>query len=177
MPDLASTRCEWHDRTVMLASRAAEGVAMGDNTAGGAGFSDEEKAAMKQRAEELRSTKGLKGAAKLAKELEACMDAIDALAGIDGEVARMVHRIVSEEASDLDPKTFYGFPAYARAGKVVIFVQPKSKFDTRYGTVGFQQDAALDDGPMWATSFAVVGVTDEVEARLRELVAKAAGTA
>ena len=170
MPDLASTRCEWHDRTVMLASRAAEGVAMADNTAGGAGFSDEEKAAMKQRAEELRSTKGLKGAAKLAKELEACMEAIDALAGIDGEVARMVHRIVSEEASDLDPKTFYGFPAYARAGKVVIFVQPKSKFDTRYPTLNFDETASLDDGAMWPTSFAIVEVTPEVERRVRDLV-------
>ena len=170
MPDLVSTRREWHDRTVTPAPRAAEGVAMADSTAGGAGFSDEEKAAMKQRAEELRSTKGLKGAAKLAKELEACMDAIDALEGIDGEVARMVHRIVSEEASDLDPKTFYGFPAYARAGKVVIFVQPKSKFDTRYPTLNFDETATLDDGAMWPTSFAIVEVTPEVEGRVRDLV-------
>ncbi len=157
----------------MPAPRAAEGVAMADSTAGGAGFSDEEKAAMKQRAEELRSTKGLKGAAKLAKELEACMDAIDALGGIDGEVARMVHRIVSEEASDLNPKTFYGFPAYARAGKVVIFVQPKSKFDTRYPTLNFDETATLDDGSMWPTSFAIIEVTPQVEGRVRELVRSA----
>lgn len=141
----------------------------------GAGFSAEEKAAMKQRAEELRSTKGLKGAAKLARELEACMEAINELAGIDADVASTVHRIVSEKAPHLDPKTFYGFPAYAQDGKVVIFVQPKSKFDTRYPTVNFDETAKLDDGAMWPTSFAVVEVTPQVEARIAELVSKAVG--
>jgi uncharacterized protein YdhG (YjbR/CyaY superfamily) len=146
---------------------------MAGKTGEGSGFSDEEKAAMKQRADELRSTKGLKGAAKLAKELEACMEAIEALDGIDGEVARAVHRIVSELAPQLNPKTFYGFPAYAADGKVVIFVQPKSKFDTRYPTVNFDETAKLDDGDMWPTSFAVVNVSAAVEKRIRELVTKA----
>ncbi|GAA1857918.1 hypothetical protein ACFQZV_02245 [Microbacterium koreense] len=146
---------------------------MTGKTSNGVGFSDEEKAAMKQRADELRSTKGLKGAAKLARELEACVEAIDALVGIDGEVARMVHRIVADEAPHLTPKTFYGFPAYATDGKVVIFVQPMSKFDTRYPTVNFDETAKLDDGDMWATSFAVVKVTADVESRVRALVAKA----
>lgn len=146
---------------------------MAGTTSEANGFSDEEKAAMKQRADELRSTKGLKGAAKLAKELEACMEAIEALDGIDGEVARAVHRIVSELAPQLNPKTFYGFPAYAADGKVVIFVQPKSKFDTRYPTVNFDETAKLDDGDMWATSFAVVNVSADVENRIRKLVTKA----
>ena len=146
---------------------------MTGKTSGGAGFSAEEKAAMKQRAEELRSTKGLKGAAKLAKELEACVEAVEALEGIDAGVARAVHRIVTEEAPELNPKTFYGFPAYARDGKVVIFVQPKSKFDTRYPTLNFDEPANLDDGDMWATSFAVVAVTDAVTGRIRELVRRA----
>lgn len=137
------------------------------------GFSADERAAMKQRADELRSTKGLKGAAKLAKELEACADAIDALTGVDGDLARSVHRVVSELAPELNPKTFYGFPAYAADGKVVIFVQPGSKFDTRYPTVNFTEDAHLDDGDMWATSFAVVNVTDAVEQRIRDLVTRA----
>ncbi|MDE0546220.1 hypothetical protein [Microbacterium sp. C7(2022)] len=148
---------------------------MAGKTSEGVGFSEEEKKAMKQRAEELRTTKGLKGAAKLAKELEACADAIEALDGIDGEVARSVHRIVSDEAPHLNPKTFYGFPAYAADGKVVIFVQPKSKFDTRYPTVNFDETATLDDGDMWATSFAVVAVTDAVKKRIRDLVRKAVG--
>lgn len=146
---------------------------MAGKTSEGVGFSDDEKAAMKQRADELRATKGLKGAAKLAKELEACAEAIDGLDGIDGEVARAVHRIVTAEAPQLNPKTFYGFPAYASDGKVVIFVQPKSKFDTRYPTVNFDETAKLDDGDMWATSFAVVKVTDAVEQRIRDLVKRA----
>lgn len=148
---------------------------MAENTSGAGGFSDDEKAAMQQRADELRSTKGLKGAAKLAKELEACVETVDGLSGIDGEVARMVHRIVIEEAPHLDPKTFYGFPAYARDGKVVVFVQPKSKFDTRYPTVNFDETATLDDGAMWPTSFAVVEVTPEVARRVRDLVRRAVG--
>jgi uncharacterized protein YdhG (YjbR/CyaY superfamily) len=139
------------------------------------GFSADERAAMKQRAEELRTTKGLKGAAKLAKELEACAEAIDALSGVDGDLAHAVHRIVAEEAPDLDPKTFYGFPAYASEGKIVIFVQPASKFDTRYPTVNYTEDAHLDDGDMWATSFAVVKVTDAVEKKIRALVKKSVG--
>lgn len=137
------------------------------------GFSDDERAAMQQRAEELRSTKGLKGAAKLARELEACMKAIDDLEGVDQEVAVLLNTIVTEEAPELDPKTFYGFPAYARDGKVVVFYQPASKFDTRYGTVSFDDVANLDDGPMWATSFAVVAVDDSVEKKIRALVKQA----
>jgi uncharacterized protein YdhG (YjbR/CyaY superfamily) len=143
-------------------------------TTDGTGFSADEKAAMKQRAEELRTTKGLKGAAKQARELEACIDAIDALEGIDSEVATTFHRLVAEEAPDLRPKTMYGFPSYANAdGKVVMFVQPKSNFDTRYPTVNFDEHANLDDGDMWPTSFAVVAVTDAVEKRLRALVKQA----
>lgn len=137
------------------------------------GFSDDERAAMKQRAEELRSTKGLKGAAKLARELEACVKAIDGLEGTDSAVATRLHTIVSEEAPELDPKTFYGFPAYARDGKVVIFYQPASKFDTRYGTVNFDDTANLDDGEMWPTSFAVIEMTGDAEKRIRDLVRRA----
>ncbi|MBG0719042.1 hypothetical protein G3N18_13410 [Microbacterium sp. 2C] len=139
------------------------------------GFSAAERAAMAQRADELRAAKGLKGAAKLAKELEACIAAIDALEGTDKAVATALHRIVGEVAPHLEPKTWYGFPSYAREGKLIVFYQPASKFDTRYGTVGFQEDARLDDGEMWATSFAVIEVTDTVEQRLRALVAQAAG--
>ena len=137
------------------------------------GFSDDERKAMQQRAEELRSTKGLKGAAKLAKELEACIAAIDALEGTDKQIGVRLHAIVSEEAPDLNPKTFYGFPAYARDGKIVVFYQPASKFDTRYGTVSFDEAASLDDGEMWATSFAVLEMTDAAEKKIRALVKKA----
>lgn len=144
---------------------------------GGAGFSDEERAAMKQRAEELTATKGLKGAAKLEKENEACLEAIDKLEGVDRAMAERLHVIVLEEAAHLTPKTYYGFPAYAKDGKVVVFYQPASKFKTRYGTVTFDDTAQLDDGPMWPVSFAIAEVTAEVEKRIREAVRRAAPAA
>ena len=83
--------------------------------------------------------------------------------------------IVAEEAPELAAKTWYGFPSYARDDKVVVFYQPAEKFNTRYGSIGFNEDAALDDGEIWATSFAVLQVTDAVEKKLRALVRKAAG--
>ena len=137
------------------------------------GFSDAERAAMQQRAEELRSMKGVKGAAKKQREFQACLDAIDALEGSDKQVAERFHVIVSEEAPGLDPKTWYGFPSYARDGEVVLFVQPASKFGTRYATVNFSEQARIDDGEWWPVSFAVLEVTDAVEAELRKLVRKA----
>lgn len=140
------------------------------------GFSDAERDAMKQRAAELREqSKGGTGSAKKEREAQACVDAVHALSGTDRDVAEALHRIVLEEAPHLDPKTWYGFPSYARDGKVVVFYQPASKFDTRYGTVGFNEDALLDDGVMWPTAYAVIEVTDAVEAALRDIVRRAAG--
>ncbi len=139
------------------------------------GFSDAEREAMRQRAAELREQGKTTGTAKKKKEAQACVDAIAALRGTDKAVAELLDRVVADEAPHLDPKTWYGFPSYARDGKVVVFYQPASKFDTRYGTVGFNEDALLDDGPMWATSFAVVEVTDAVKQTLRDLVRRAAG--
>lgn len=138
------------------------------------GFSEAERAAMKQRAEELRAQKGLKGSAKRQREFEACLEAIAALESTDRLIAERFHVIVSEEAPHLDPKTWYGFPSYALDGDVVTFVQPASKFEARYATVGFNEQAQLDDGDMWPTVFAVTDVTPAVEERLRELVRKAA---
>jgi len=139
-------------------------------------FSDAERAAMRQRKAELREqAKGGKGAAKKEREAQACRDAIDALAGADRTVAERLHAVVTEEAPELEPKTWYGFPSYARDGKVVVFYQPASKFSTRYGTVGFSEDAHLDDGVFWPAAFAVLDVDDAVERQLRELVRRAAG--
>ena len=137
------------------------------------GFSEDELAAMRQRAAELRAEK--KGGAKKADEAEACVEAITALPQPDRGLAEAIHRIVLDVAPGLDPKTWYGFPSYARDGKVVTFVQPASKFDTRYTTVAFQEDARIDDGPIWATAFAVVEWTDAVERQLRELVKRVDG--
>lgn len=139
------------------------------------GFSAEERAAMKQRAEELKAMKGVKGAAKKAKEFDACIEAISALDGADRAIAERLHVIVSEEAPHLDPRTWYGFPTYSKDGKNIVFFQPASKFGTRYGSVGFEEHAALDDGAMWPVAFAVTEMTDDVEVRLRDLVRRAAG--
>lgn len=137
------------------------------------GFSAEERAAMKQRAEELRASKGLKGAAKREREAQACADAIAEMSGADRDIAQLLDDAVTELAPHLDPKTFYGFPAYARDGKIVVFYQPMTKWGTRYGTLVFDEAAALDDGPMWANAFAVLEVTDAVRQRVRDLVARA----
>jgi uncharacterized protein YdhG (YjbR/CyaY superfamily) len=136
------------------------------------GFSADELAAMKQRAEELRAEKGGR---KKADEAEACVEAITALPQPDRGLAEAIHRIVLDVAPGLDPKTWYGFPSYARDGKVVVFFKPASKFTTRYATLGFEEAAQLDDGPMWVTSYAVLEIGDKEEKLIRRLVGKAAG--
>ncbi|EGD57073.1 hypothetical protein [Gordonia neofelifaecis] len=142
-------------------------------TMSGPGFSDQERAAMQQRAAELKATKGVKGAAKRAREYDACLAAIGELTGTDRTIAERLHVIVSEEAPELNAKTWYGFPSYARGDDVIVFFQPASKFDSRYGTIGFNDGATLDDGEFWATSFAVVDMTAEAEEHFRKLVRKA----
>ena len=140
------------------------------------GFSDAELAAMKQRAAELRAEgAGGSGTAKKKREAKACEDALAALEGSDHEIGNRLHAIVREEAPHLDPKTWYGFPSYARDGKVVVFFTPKTKFDERYASLGFNTDALLDDGDFWPTAFAILAMTDEVEVQVRDLVRRAAG--
>ena len=141
----------------------------------GNGFSPEERAAIKRRIKELRLMKGLKGSAKKAREYEAYLATIDALRGTDRAIAETLHLIVMEEAPELDPRTWYGFPAYAKDGKVVLFYQPAERFNLRYGSVGFQEEAALDEGDMWPVAYAITAVTPKVEAELRNLIRRAAG--
>lgn len=141
----------------------------------GVGFSEQERAAMAQRAAELKAAKGVKGAAKRAREYEACLAAIADLTGTDRTIAERLHVIVSEEAPELAAKTWYGFPSYAKDDAVIVFYQPAAKFDTRYGTIGFNDGAALDDGEVWPTVFAVREMTPQAEKQFRELVRRAAG--
>lgn len=154
------------------ADETTKGTSMAD-----AGFSTEEKAAMKQRAAELRAeAKRQKVADKAAAEAQDAVDAIEAMTDVERPIARMVHEVVAEHAPGLAPKTWYGFPSYANAdGKVVVFFQPGAKFGTRYSTLGFQDAARLDDGSIWATSYAVTDDDDATRASVAALVRKAAG--
>lgn len=118
------------------------------------GFSAEERAAMKERAAELRA-EGRKGAKK-ADGLQALLDRIAQMAPEDRALAERMHVTVTATAPQLSPKTWYGMPAYANAaGKVVLFFQDAGKFGSRYSTLGFQDEANLDDGDMWPVSFAL----------------------
>ncbi len=137
-------------------------------------FSADERAAMKELAAERRRAKGTKGAAKLEADRKAVDDAIAAMSDADRALAETIHEIIENVAPDLDPKTWYGMPAYAREGKVIVFFKPADKFKVRYAELGFNEFAALDDGPMWGTAFAVTSIGDEEVARIRDLVAKAA---
>jgi uncharacterized protein YdhG (YjbR/CyaY superfamily) len=137
------------------------------------GFTDEERSAMKERAQELKAA-GRRGVKK-ADEAQAVLDKIAELPGPDRVLAERIHAVVTANAPALDPKTWYGMPAYARDGKIVCFFQAAGKFKTRYATFGFSDPAHLDDGTMWPTAFALTGWTAEVEARLAELVKRAAG--
>ncbi|MCI4061986.1 hypothetical protein MRQ36_05165 [Micromonospora sp. R77] len=133
------------------------------------GFSAEERAAMKERAAELRA-EGKKGAKK-ADELQAVLDRIAQMAPADRALAERVHATVSANAPELSAKTWYGMPAYANAaGKIVIFFQDSGKFNYRYSTLGFQDAANLDDGDLWPVSYALKQWSPEVEKRIAELV-------
>jgi uncharacterized protein YdhG (YjbR/CyaY superfamily) len=133
------------------------------------GFTAEERAAMKERAAELRS-EGKKGATK-ADGLQAVLDRIAEMGPEDRALAERVHVAVTATAPELSPKTWYGMPAYANAdGKVVVFFQDAGKFKYRYSTLGFQDTANLDDGDMWPVSYALQKWSPAVEKKVAELV-------
>ena len=133
------------------------------------GFSAEERAAMKNRAAELRA-EGKKGAKK-ADGLQALLDAIAKMAPEDRALAERVHVTVTATAPELSPKTWYGMPSYANADdKVVVFFQDSGKFNYRYSTLGFQDTRNLDDGDLWPTSYALQEWSPVVEKQVVELV-------
>jgi uncharacterized protein YdhG (YjbR/CyaY superfamily) len=136
------------------------------------GFSAEERAAMKARAAELRA-EGKKGAKK-ADGLQDVLDKIAEMAPDDRVLAERVHVTVTATAPDLQPKTWYGMPAYANAdGKVVVFFKDSGKFKYRYSTLGFQEAANLDDGDIWPVEYAVQTWSAAVEKKVIELVTAA----
>jgi uncharacterized protein YdhG (YjbR/CyaY superfamily) len=136
------------------------------------GFTDDEKAAMKERAKELKAEAR---ASKNKEEGEnTALAAIAAMPEPDRSMAARLHEIIKANAPSLSPKTWYGMPAYAnKDGNVICFFQAASKFNARYGTLGFNDKANLDDGAMWATSFALKELHPAEEARIAALVKKA----
>ena len=129
---------------------------------------------MKAHAEEIKRAGG-KGAAKSADEARACLDKIAEMPTPDRILAERIHALVTQTAPQLTVRTWYGMPAYAKDGKVLCFFKPAEKFKARYATLGFTDVAALDDGNMWPSEFAVTGLTAADEETITALVKKAVG--
>ncbi|KUN60319.1 hypothetical protein AQJ46_37500 [Streptomyces canus] len=139
-------------------------------------FTDEERAAMKERAQEVKASARRGSRADKAAEDEAAVVAkIAEMEDSDRAMAERIHAVVKASAPGLAPKLWYGMPAYAKDGKVVCFFQSAQKFHARYATFGFNDKANLDEGTMWPTAFALTKLTAADEARIGELVRKAAG--
>jgi len=136
------------------------------------GFTDEEKAAMKERAKELKAE--ARASKNRAEGENAALAAIADMQEPDRTMAARLHEIIKASAPTLLPKTWYGMPAYANTdGNVICFFQSAQKFNSRYATLGFSDRASLDEGVMWPTSFALKELTTAEEARIIELVKKA----
>jgi len=141
-------------------------------------FSEEERAAVAATARERKAAAGRTPAEERADGLADLQESLAKMPADDRAMAERIHEIVSHAVPALVAKTYYGMPAYAtegKNGKVICFFKPKSKFRVRYSTFGFQPDARLDDGDMWATEFAVITLTPAVEVRIAELAKKGAG--
>jgi uncharacterized protein YdhG (YjbR/CyaY superfamily) len=133
------------------------------------GLSKEERDAVKERAKELRAQE--KTGKNREAGLKSVLEAVSKLDPADQKLAEGLHKVVTEVAPDLVPKTYYGMPGYANAdGKIVVFLQPASKFKTRYSTIGFEAPANLDDGDSWPVAFAVLAWSPAVEERFTALV-------
>ena len=138
------------------------------------GWTDEERAAMKEHAAEIKRAGG-KGAARAAEEAQACLDKIAEMPERDRVLAERIHAIVTGTAPQLTVRTWYGMPAYALDGKVLCWFKPAEKFKARYATMGFSDVAALDDGNVWPTEYAIVELTTADEKKIAALVKKAVG--
>ena len=137
------------------------------------GFTDEERAAMRERAQELKAAARPGASAGKAGDESAVLAKIAAMPAPDRAMGERLHAIIKASAPGLSPKLWYGMPAYAKEGKVVCFFQGAQKFKTRYATLGFSDKATLDDGHMWPTAFALKELTAADEERVGALVKKA----
>lgn len=147
------------------AQQAAKSTSAKDKTS--KGFTDEERAAMKERAKELKAE------ADKADGESALLAKIAEMPEPDRDMAKRLHALIKASAPALSPKTWYGMPAYAKDGKVVCFFQSAQKFKSRYATFGFSDEANLDEGSMWPTSFALKALTATEEAKIGALVKRA----
>lgn len=139
---------------------------------GAQAFTAEERAAMKERAREVK--KAARGGAKADPEQEV-LAKIAEMPDADRVLAERIHALVREHAPDLQPRTWYGMPAYGSGGRATVFFQAAAKFKARYATLGFNDDAPIDDGTMWPTAFALTTLTAEDEARIVELLRRLGG--
>jgi uncharacterized protein YdhG (YjbR/CyaY superfamily) len=137
------------------------------------GFTDEERGAMKERAQELKASARRGPGGKEADEESAVLAKIAELPEPDRAMAERLHAVIKANAPALSPKLWYGMPGYAKDGKVVCFFQSAQKFKSRYATFGFNDTANLDEGAMWPTAFALTELTAAAEARIGALVKKA----
>src|SRR5262245_38016204 len=137
------------------------------------GFTDDERAAMKEHAQELKAAARRGPRAGKADGESAVLAKIAEMLEPDRVMAGRLHAIIKASAPALSPRTWYGQPAYAKDGKIVCFFQPAQKFKTRYATLGFNDTANLDDGAMWPTAFALTELTADDEARIAALVEQA----
>jgi uncharacterized protein YdhG (YjbR/CyaY superfamily) len=138
------------------------------------GFTDDERGAMKERAQELKAASRRGGRADEVEEEGVVLAKIAEMTETDRAMAERLHAVIKASVPALSPRLWYGMPAYAKDGKVVCFFQNAQKFKSRYATLGFNDAANLDEGAMWPTAFALTTLTPAVEARIRDLVRKAA---
>ena len=142
---------------------------MATSTRSGSGFTVEERAAMKERAKELKVAQSKEA------DVASVLEKIEGFSDTDRAIATAVHEIATKDVGGLDARLWYGSPAYYKDGRLICFFQDSSKFKTRYSTLGFSDNAQLDDGAMWPTSYALVKLTPTDEARIVDLVRRAAG--
>jgi uncharacterized protein YdhG (YjbR/CyaY superfamily) len=149
----------------------------GAATAAFDGFTDEERAAMKDHAQELKTAARRSGSrtSAAADDERDVLAKIAEMAGPDRAMAERVHAVITANVPELSPKLWYGMPAYTKGGKIICHFQPAQKFKTRYATLGFSDNAKLDDGAVWPVAYALPELTPEVEARISALVKQAAG--
>jgi uncharacterized protein YdhG (YjbR/CyaY superfamily) len=153
------------------AQKTAKGTAAKSRTSGG--FTADERAAMKEHAQELKTAARRGPRAAKADGESDVLEKIAEMPEQDRAMAERLHAIVKASAPDLSPRTWYGMPAYAKNGKIVCFFQPAQKFKTRYATLGFNDVANLDEGTMWPVAYALAELTTADEARIGALVKKA----